>query len=336
MNKAIPDTMNCVEISIAGGPDVLRPAQRPVPAPAAGEVLIQVAAAGINGPDIYQRQGLYPPPPGVTDIPGLEVAGTIVDVGDGVTEWRVGNSVCALAAGGGYADYCAVPAPQCLPIPRNLDIIDAAALPEAFFTVWSNVFERAHLQMGETLLVHGGGGGIGTTAIQLASRFGARVFATEAGRHKCDVLVGLGAECAMDCATEDFVAVVRSLTGNKGVDVILDIVGGDYVARNIAALNRDGRLVNIAFRGGSKVEIDLLPVMLKRLTLTGSTLRVQSVARKGAIAAALRTHVWPRIDAGEIKPVVHVRLPLQAAAEGHHMMERAEHIGKILLVTSPV
>lgn len=336
MTESIPKTMTCIEITEPGGPDVLKPTTRPVPQPGSGEVLLRVAAAGINGPDIYQRQGAYPAPPGVTDIPGLEVSGTVVATGDGVDRWSNGDVVCALTAGGGYAEYCVAPAPQCLPIPKGLDLVQAAALPETFFTVWTNVFERARLRSGESLLVHGGGGGIGTTAIQIASALGARVFATEGDADKCAACERLGAERAINYATEDFVAVIKDLTGKKGVDVILDIVGGDYVARNIACLARDGRLVNIAFRKGSKVEIDLIPVMLKRLTLTGSTLRIQPVERKAEIAAALHEQVWPLIEAGKIAPLVHARLPLSKADEGHRIMDAAEHIGKIMLVVSDI
>ncbi len=336
MTQSIPETMTCIEITEPGGPDVLKPTTRPVPEPGPGEVLLRVAAAGINGPDIYQRQGAYPAPPGVTDIPGLEVSGTVVAIGERVDQWRKGDRVCALTAGGGYAEYCVAPAPQCLPIPKGLDPVQAAALPETFFTVWTNVFERARLLPGESLLVHGGGGGIGTTAIQMASALGARVFATEGDADKCAACERLGAERAINYATEDFVAVVKDLTGKKGVDVILDIVGGDYVARNISCLARDGRLVNIAFRKGSKVEIDLMPVMLKRLTLTGSTLRIQPVERKAEIAEALKKRVWPLIEAGKIAPLVHSRLPLSKADEGHRIMDAAEHIGKIMLVVSDV
>lgn len=336
MTDTIPESMTCIEITEPGGPDVLKPATRPVPEPGPGEVLLRVAAAGINGPDIYQRQGAYPAPPGVTDIPGLEVSGTVVAIGEGVDQWGKGDRVCALTAGGGYAEYCVAPAPQCLPIPKGLDPVQAAALPETFFTVWTNVFERARLRAGESLLVHGGAGGIGTTAIQIASALGARVFATEGDADKCSACERLGAERAINYATEDFVAVIKDLTGKKGVDVILDIVGGDYVARNVACLARDGRLVNIAFRKGSKVEIDLMPVMLKRLTLTGSTLRIQPVERKAEIAEALKKQVWPLIEAGKIAPLVHARLPLSKADEGHRIMDAAEHIGKIMLVVSDV
>ncbi len=326
------DSMRCVEIEKPGGPEVLRLTTRPVPTPSAGEVLIKVAAAGINGPDLYQRRGFYPAPPGVTDIPGLEVAGEIVAVGDGVSGYCAGEPVCALTAGGGYAEYCTAPARQCLPIPAGIAVVDAAALPETFFTVWSNVFERAALQPGETLLVHGGGGGIGTTAIQIAAAFGHRVFTTAVGAQR-DALRALGAERVIDFEAEEFTAIVKELTAGKGVDVILDIVGGAYIARNIASLARDGRLVNIAFLKGAKTEIDLMPVMLKRLTLTGSTLRVQSPERKAAIGAALKDKVWPLLACGRIKPVIHTRLPLAAAADGHRLMEAGRHLGKILLVT---
>jgi putative PIG3 family NAD(P)H quinone oxidoreductase len=332
MNGELPATMTCIEVSVPGGPEVLKPAIRPLPTPGPGELLIKVAAAGINGPDIYQRKGAYPPPPGTTDIPGLEVAGSIAALGAGVDGWLEGDVCCALTAGGGYAEYCIAPAPQCLPVPDGLSLVEAAALPETFFTVWTNIFERARLRPGETLLVHGGAGGIGTTAIQLASVLEARVFTTAAGPEHCARLTEIGASRAIDYLTEDFVAVIKEATGGKGVDVILDIVGGDYVARNIACLARDGRLVNIAFNKGSKIEIDLMPVMLKRLTLTGSTLRIQPVARKGEIAAALRAKVWPLLAAGRIRPLIFRELPLAEAAEGHRLMESAQHIGKIMLV----
>jgi len=336
MSDTLPKSMTCIEITEPGGPEVLKPTTRPVPEPGPGEVLLRVAAAGINGPDIYQRKGFYPAPPGVTDIPGLEVSGRVVACGPGVEQWNTGDAVCALTAGGGYAEYCVAPAPQCLPIPKGLDWSQAAALPETFFTVWTNVFERAHLRAGESLLIHGGGGGIGTTAIQMASALGARVFATEGEAEKCSICESLGAERAINYATEDFVAVIKDLTGKKGVDVILDIIGGDYVSRNIACLARDGRLVNIAFRKGSKVEIDLMPVMLKRLTLTGSTLRIQPVERKAEIATALLEQVWPLIETGKIVPLVHTRLPMAQADEGHRIMDAAGHVGKIMLVVSDI
>src|SRR4051794_16563612 len=265
--------MIAIEIREPGEAHVLVPVERPTPAPADVEVLIRVTAAGVNRPDVMQRRGRYAPPPGASDIPGLEVAGTIAEVGGGVSGWRVGDAVCALVAGGGYAEFCAVPAPQCLAAPRGMDLVTAAAIPETFFTVWTNVFERGRLQHGETLLVHGGSSGIGTTAIQLGRAFGARVFATAGSPEKCAACVGLGADQAIDYRREDFVAAIQAATGGKGVDVILDMVGGDYVSRNLACLAVEGRLVQIAFLSGSKQEIDILPLMMKRLTLTGSTLR---------------------------------------------------------------
>lgn len=336
MAAAIPETMTAVDIAAPGGPEVLQPTRRPVPALAAGEVLVHVVAAGVNGPDLYQRQGLYPPPPGATDIPGLEVAGRIVAVGKGVQRAQIGDAVCALVIGGGYAEYCVAPEAHCLPIPEGLEIVEAAALPETVFTVWTNVFERGRLEKGETLLVHGGSGGIGTTAIQMASRLGARVFTTARGTEKKALCERLGAERAIDYADEDFVTAIKDVTGGRGVDVILDIVGGDYVARNIACLAREGRLVNIAFRKGSRVEIDLMPVMLKRLTITGSTLRIQSGERKAAIAASVKERVWPLIAAGAIKPVIFAKLPLAQAGEAHRLMEDSRHVGKIVLTTDAI
>lgn len=332
MNDDLPRSMRCIEVSQPGAPDGLKLTERPVPDMQTGEVLIRVAASGVNGPDIYQRQGLYPPPPGVTDIPGLEISGTVVARGDGVGGWSVGDEVCALVTGGGYAEYCPAPASQCLPIPRGVELTEAGALPETFFTVWTNVFERAALAPGESLLVHGGAGGIGSTAIQIASALGHRVFTTATGEDHCKRLTELGAERVIDFASEDFVALIKDLTGKRGVDVILDIIGGDYVARNLACLARDGRLVNIAFRHGSKVTIDLMPLMLKRLTITGSTLRVQSIERKAEIARALKTIVWPLIEEGKIKPLIYAKLPLADAAEGHRIMESGQHLGKILLL----
>ncbi|MED5396578.1 MAG: NAD(P)H-quinone oxidoreductase [Pseudomonadota bacterium] len=326
-NKA----MNCIEISEPGGPEVLKPATRPVPQPAAGEVLIRVAAAGVNRPDCLQREGNYAPPPGTTDIPGLEVAGEVISVGDGVTEWNDGDRVTALVAGGGYAEYVAAPSPQCLPVPDGLDMVEAAALPETFFTVWTNVFERARLKDGESLLVHGGSSGIGTTAIQIANRLGARVIVTAGSDEKCQACLHLGAERAVNYRDEDFVEAAREFSGGHGVDVILDMVGGDYIPRNIKALAADGRLVNIAFLRGSTIELNFMTVMLKRLTLSGSTLRPQSVKRKGEIAAALRERVWPLIARGEIKPVIHATFPLANATEAHRLMESSQHIGKIML-----
>lgn len=324
-------TMACVEIAEPGGPEVLTPGRRPVPRPAPGEVLVKVAAAGVNRPDVFQRQGSYAPPPGVTDIPGLEIAGTVVGTGDRVAGWKVGDALCALVSGGGYAEYCAAPAPQCLPVPDGLDMVQAAALPETFFTVWTNVFERAALQPGESLLVHGGSSGIGTAAIQIADRLGSRVMVTAGTPEKCAACLELGAGRAVNYRDEDFVAAAREFTDGKGVDVVLDMVGGEYLARNVKALAVDGRMVSIAFLAGSRAEIDFMGVMLKRLTITGSTLRPRSVERKGEIAAALRERVWPLISAGRIRPVIHATFPLAEAAEAHRLMESGSHIGKIML-----
>ena len=324
--------MRAVEIARPGGPEVLVETDRPKPFPASGEVLVKVAAAGVNRPDVMQRMGHYPPPPGVTDIPGLEVAGVVEQVGSGVGGWHVGDRVCALVAGGGYAEYCVAPAPQCLPVPSNVDFIHAAAIPETFFTVWTNVFERGHLTPGESLLVHGGSSGIGTTAIQLAHALGARVFTTAGSLEKCRACERLGAERAINYREEDFVAAVKQATAGKGVDVVLDMVGGDYFPRNMDALAMDGRLVSIAVLNGLKTTINILTMMQKRLTLTGSTLRVRPVAEKGAIAAALRQHVWPLLESGAVTPVVHATFPLRDAADAHRVMESGAHIGKLVLL----
>lgn len=325
--------MQCIEISRPGGPDVLRFVERPDPVPGAGEVLIHVAAAGVNRPDVMQRRGLYPPPPGASDIPGLEVAGTVVRVGDGVTQWREGDSVCALVSGGGYATLCVAPAPQCLPIPKGLDALTAAAIPETFFTVWTNVFERGRLKAGESALFHGGSGGIGTTAIQLAAARGSRVFATAGSDEKCRACEALGAERGINYRTTDFVEAVQAATGGKGVDLILDIMGGSYTPRNLAVLAVDGRLVQIGLQGdGAPVPLDLWRIMSRRLTITGSTLRARTVAEKGAIAAALRAEVWPLLEQGKVKPLVHRTFPLAEAAAAHALMESSAHVGKIVLV----
>ena len=296
------------------------------------DVLIKVAAAGVNRPDVMQRQGRYPPPPGASDIPGLEVAGTIEETGANVRSWRAGDRVCALVSGGGYAEYCAAPAPQCLPIPRGLDFIQAAAIPETTFTVWTNVFERGRLQQGESILVHGGSSGIGTTAIQLARAFGARVFTTAGSAEKCAACEALGAERAINYRETDFVAAIRDLTGGRGVDVILDMVGGTYLQRNIESLALEGRLVHIGQLGGPKGEINLIPVLRQRLTITGSTLRARSVAEKAAIANAVREHVWPLFESGAVRVLVHQTFPLREAAEAHRLMESSAHIGKLVLV----
>jgi len=324
--------MIAIEISRFGGPEVLRPIERPTPALKPGEVLIKVAAAGVNRPDVSQRQGGYPPPPGASDIPGLEVAGTIEDLASDVSGWRRGDRVCALVAGGGYAEYCAAPAPQCLPLPGRLDFTHGAGIPETFFTVWTNVFDRGRLAAGEWLLVHGGTSGIGTTAIQLARARGARVIATAGSPEKCDACLHLGAEHAINYRAFDFVELSRQFTGGRGVDVILDMVGGDYVQRNLDALALEGRLVQIAFLSGATARVNLGPLLRQRLTLTGSTLRPRSVAEKGAIAEALRTEVWPLLENGSVEPVVYRTFPLGDAAEAHRVLESGEHIGKLILL----
>jgi NADPH2:quinone reductase len=331
MPSSLPDQMTAIEITEPGGPDVLVPTTRSVPAPGPGEVLVKVEAAGVNRPDVLQREGNYAPPPGTTDIPGLEVAGTIVTIGDGAARWQPGDRVCALVAGGGYAEYCVVPLPQCLRFPRGFDAVRAAALPETYFTVWTNVFDRGRLQAGEAFLVHGGSSGIGTTAIQLAHAFGARVFATAGSAEKCRACEDLGAERGINYRDEDFVEVVRGLTDDKGVDLVLDMVGGDYIQRNISALAVDGRLVQIAFLRGPKAEVNFVPMMVKRLTLTGSTLRPRSVEEKGEIARALEERVWPLLDSGEVAPVIHATFPLAEAAKAHALMDSSAHIGKIIL-----
>jgi putative PIG3 family NAD(P)H quinone oxidoreductase len=335
MVSAIPKTMTAIEIGNPGGPEVLRPVQRPTPEPGPREVLIAVAAAGVNRPDILQRQGKYAPPPGASDIPGLEIAGRVAACGNDVREWKEGDTVCALVAGGGYAQYCAAPVPQCLPVPKGLDLVQAAALPETVFTVWTNLFERGRLAAGETLLVHGGASGIGTTAIQMARARGVRVFATAGSKDKCAACERLGAERAIDYSREDFAAVVAEKTAGRGVDVILDMVGGDYLPRNLASLAFEGRLVQIAFLKGPRAEIDLMTLMHRRLTLTGSTLRARSIEEKGRIARAVRENVWPQIEKGEVRPVLHATFPLAAAAEAHRALESGTHVGKIVLTVSP-
>lgn len=323
--------MRAIAITQPGGPEVLRPVTLPTPTPGAGEVLIEVAAAGVNRPDVMQRQGFYPAPPGAPDTPGLEVAGTIVQLGADVTGWSTGDKVCALVAGGGYAQYCLAPALQCLPVPAGMDMVQAAALPETFFTVWTNLFDGAHLQAGESLLVHGGSSGIGTTAIQMAKAFGARVFATAGSDDKCAVCTRLGAERAINYRTEDFVEVIKQTTSGAGVDVVLDMVGGDYVARNIMSLAQGGRHVSIAFLQGSKVSLNLLPVLQKRLILTGSGLRPRSIAEKALIANALREKVWPLLAAGKLLPVIDSTYALEDATAAHARMESSAHIGKLVL-----
>jgi NADPH2:quinone reductase len=378
MPRPIPSQMRAIEISIPGGPEVLRPGQRPVPSPAAGEVLIEVATAGVNRPDVLQRKGGYPPPPGASDIPGLEVAGTIVALGPQADNksapqaniksapqaniksapqaniksapqasaksapqanesapqanaWKIGDEVCALVTGGGYAEYVAAPAVQCLPVPRGLTLEQAASLPETFFTVWVNVFQRGALKNDETLLVQGGSSGIGVAAIQMARAFGHRVFVTAGTAKKCAECEKLGATRAINYRNEDFVAVIKQLTGGRGVDVILDMVGGDYVPRELASLADDGRLSLIAFLGGTKTSLDMTDILRRRLTITGSTLRPRPVEVKAIIARALREKVWPLIEAGKIRPVIYRTFGLEEAAAAHALMESSEHVGKILL-----
>jgi putative PIG3 family NAD(P)H quinone oxidoreductase len=329
--------MRAVEISSFGDPGVLRPVERPRPVPDAGEVLIRVAAAGVNRPDVMQRQGAYPPPPGASDVPGLEVAGVIEAMGAAAasatgTPWRAGDRVCALVAGGGYAEFVSAPGVQCLPAPARLDLTDAAAIPETFFTVWTNVFERGRLAPGESLLVHGGSSGIGTCAIQLGRAFGATVFATAGTDEKCAACERLGAARAVNHRREDFVEVLDRATGGRGVDVVLDMVGGPYVTRNLRVLATDGRLLQIAVQQGARIELDLRTVMLKRLTISGSTLRARAPDEKGAIARALYQRVWPLIESGAVRPVVHRTFPVDCAADAHRLMEEGSHIGKIVLI----
>ena len=331
MNPAMPKTMQAIEIAQPGAPDVLRAVSRPVPSPDAGEVLIRVSAAGVNRPDVMQRQGLYPPPPGAPDIPGLEVAGTIVELGSGTSRWKTGDQVCALVAGGGYAEYVSAPWQQCLPVPKGLSMVEAAGLPETFFTVWSNVFERGGLSAGETLLVQGGSSGIGVTAIQLARAFGNRVFVTAGSPEKCRTCEKLGAERAIDYNNEDFVAVVKELTGGRGADVILDMVAGDYVPRELQCLADDGRLVIIAFLGGTKTQLNMTDILRRRLTITGSTLRPRPVAFKAKLAQSLEEKVWPLIAGGQIKPVIHSCFELADARDAHALMESSTHVGKLIL-----
>lgn len=327
----IPSSMTAIEISTPGGPDVLKPVTMATPAPGAGEVLIKVAAAGVNRPDVLQRKGAYPPPPGASEIPGLEIAGEVVVLGEGASLWKAGDKVCALVPGGGYAEYCTVHETNALPVPDGLTMAEAAGVPETFFTVWTNVFERGALKPGENLLVHGGSSGIGTTAIQIASQLGSTVYTTAGSADKCAACVELGAELAINYREEDFVEVLKQATGKKGIDVTLDMVGGDYIQRNIKAAAHDGRIVSIAFLNGSKAEVDFMMVMLKRLTLTGSTLRIRPPADKAAIADALKKTVWPLIEAGKVKPQLFKTFPLAQADKAHELMESSAHIGKIVL-----
>jgi NADPH2:quinone reductase len=315
-----------------GGPaDVMKPAEGPMARPQAGEVVVEVHYAGVNRPDVLQRSGSYPPPPGASPILGLEVAGRICAVAPDVTQWKIGDLVCALTPGGGYAEYCAVPAPHCLPVPKGLSLREAAALPENFYTVWTNVFDRGRLKAGEIFLVHGGSSGIGLTAIQLAKAFGATVYTTVGNKEKAEFCRKMGANAAIDYRDQDFVAEVSKLTNKKGVDLILDMVGGPYIEKNFKSLALDGRLVQIAFLQESKVALDFLPIMLKRITFTGSTLRPRTVAQKAAIAQDLLTHVWPLLESGKVKPVIHATFQLKDAKLAHELMESSKHIGKIML-----
>ena len=329
----LPASQTSIEITQPGGPEVLQATSRDMPVPTDNQVLIQVVAAGVNRPDVFQRMGFYPPPPGITDIPGLEASGTIVAVGSAVKRWALGDQVCALLSGGGYAEYAVAEASLCLPIPDGLSVAHAAALPETCFTVWHNLFERAQIQPGEWLLVHGGSSGIGTTAIQMASAMGIKVIATAGSDEKCTACENLGAFKAINYREQDFVQACQEITGT-GVNVILDMVGGDYVQQNFAACAPKARIVNIAFLRGSKVEVDLIPLMIKQLVLTGSTLRAQPIENKARIAAGVEAQVWPLIAQGKFKPVINSRFPLTQASEAHTLMETNQHIGKLLLTTS--
>jgi NADPH2:quinone reductase len=330
----LPDQMTAIAIRAPGGPDVLVPERRPIPAPGDGEVLVKVAAAGVNRPDVMQRKGLYPPPAGATDIPGLEIAGEVVARGPGATRWTIGDKVMALVVGGGYAEYCVAHESHCLPVPERLPLVEAAALPETIFTVWHNVFERGGLKRGETLLVHGGSSGIGTAAIQLAKAFGARVIVTAGTPEKCDACRKLGADVAVNYKSEDFVAATKTATDGKGADVILDMIGGDYVDRNYDAATIDGRVVQIAVQGGAKSTVNVARLMMKRLTHTGSTLRARPVADKAAIARAIAAQVLPLIAAGKVRPVMDSTFPLAEASAAHARMDASSHIGKIVLAVT--
>ena len=328
----LPETMTAIEISSPGGPDALKQKTMPTPKPGAGQILVKVAAAGVNRPDLMQRAGAYPPPPGHSPLPGLEIAGEVVAVGSGVARWKAGDKVCALVNGGGYAEYCVAEEPIALPIPAGLDMVHAGAVPETFFTVWNNVFERGHLAAGEWFLVHGGTSGIGTTAIQLAKAFGAKVIATAGSIEKCKACLEIGADRAVNYKTEDFVAVAREVTGGKGVNVTLDMVAGDYTERNIAAAAEEGRIVQIAVLGGADVKINIARVMMKRVTLTGSTLRPRTREAKAGFARALEAKVWPLLGAGKVRVVMDSTFPLAKAADAHRRLESGAHVGKVVLV----
>ncbi len=329
---SLPDTMTAIAITTPGGPDVLQPKPHPVPMPGPGQVLVKVAAAGVNRPDVAQRAGSYPPPPGHSPLPGLEIAGEVAAVGPGVTRWKVGDKLCSLVNGGGYAEYCIAEEPVALPIPAGLDMVRAAAIPETFFTVWNNVFERGRLAVGEWFMVHGGSSGIGTTAIQLAKAFGAKVIATAGSAEKCKACLDLGADRAINYKAEDFVAGAKEATGGRGVDVILDMVAGDYTERNIAAAAEEGRIVQIAVLGGAEVKINISRVMMKRLTITGSTLRPRTREAKAGFARALEAKVWPLLASGRVKVVMDSTFPLAKAADAHRRLESSQHVGKVVLV----
>ena len=327
----LPDRMTAIVIKAPGGPEVLEPQEQPVPKPGEAELLVKVAAAGVNRPDVFQRMGNYPPPKGVTDIPGLELAGEVVALGPNTKRYKVGDKVTALVAGGGYAQYCVVPEPQALPVPSGFSMVEAAAMPETFFTVWHNMFERGRLSSGESVLIHGGSSGIGTTAIMLAKAFGAKVFTSAGSQEKCDACRRLGADVAINYKTEDFVAVVKRETGDAGVDVVLDMVGGDYIERNYEASAIEGRICQIAFLGATRATVNFRIMLAKRLTHTGSGLRPRSVADKGKMAKALEEKVWPLLNAGKCKPVIDSTFPFREAAKAHARMETSQHIGKIVL-----
>ncbi|CAD0207746.1 NAD(P)H-quinone oxidoreductase [Agrobacterium tumefaciens] len=333
--KTLPETMRFIDLPSHGGPEVMQSSKAPLPKPARGEILVKVEAAGVNRPDVAQRQGIYPPPKGASPILGLEIAGEVVALGEGVDEFKLGDKVCALANGGGYAEYCAVPAGQALPFPKGYDAVKAAALPETFFTVWANLFQMAGLTEGETVLIHGGTSGIGTTAIQLAKAFGAEVYATAGSAEKCEACVKLGTKRAINYREEDFAEIVKSETGGKGVDVVLDMIGAAYFEKNLAALAKDGCLSIIAFLGGATAEkVDLRPIMVKRLTVTGSTMRPRTADEKRAIRDELVEQVWPLIESGKVAPVINRVFTLEEVVDAHRLMESSNHIGKIVMKVS--
>jgi NADPH:quinone reductase len=331
MSFDIPETMTVIEIAEFGGPEVLKPASRPTPTPGDGEILVRAAAVGVNFPDTMQRQGAYPPPPGTTDIPGLELAGTVVAIGNGVDGFAPGDEVCALVSGGAYAEYCVVPAATALPLPKGYDMLNAAAIPENFFTVWTNLFDGVQLKSGDTILIHGGSGGIGTAAIQVAKAFGATVFTTARNAEKCRACEELGATRAINYTEEDFVEVVKEATGGIGCTVVMDMVGGDYFNRNLDVLAPDGRMVQVAVQKGAKVELFIPTIMAKRIHYTGSTLRPRTVEQKGVVTKAVGENLWPLFEKGDIKPLIFKTFPLEDAAEAHALMASSNHIGKIML-----